>query len=311
MNSSAYQAIRNQTAWIDLSGRGKFRAAGEDRVRLFHAMCTNHLKQLLPGTGCYAFFLTANGRIIADANIFAMPDYLLIDTEPETRERFQEHIEKFIIADDVTLHDFTDAYATIGVEGPGVEDVLHRCGVPTAQLPYTIAEWSHCEVAHVSYTGGPGYRFFVPVEHKQDLIALLDVPQCDAATADVVRLEYGKPRYGVDFSDTNIPQETPLTDTAVHFNKGCYIGQEIVERVRSRGHVNKLLVHFEMDGPEPPPAQARIQAGDREIGEVTSSAFSPTLNRVVGFAITRAEALTSGTELTAAGHPVLVKSPIS
>jgi aminomethyltransferase len=308
MNSSAYEALRNEAAWIDLSGRGKFRAAGEDRIRLFHAMCTNHLQQLVPGTGCYAFFLTANGRIIADANIFAMPDYLLIDTEPETRSSFQEHIEKFIIADDVTLHDFTDAYATIGVEGPKAEEVLQRCGIPAAHLPYTVAEWSHCEVAHVSYTGGPGYRFFVPVEHKEDLVRQLAVPECDVSTADIVRLEHGKPRYGVDFSATNIPQETLLTEIAVHFNKGCYIGQEIVERVRSRGHVNRILVRFEMDTPDVPPAETKIQAAGQEVGEITSAAFSPALNRVVGLAITRAEALAAGTELTAAGQPLHARS---
>src|SRR5919106_4918026 len=106
--TNTYDALRNRAAYIDLSGRGNIRATGEDRVRLLHAMTTNHVEQLQPGTGCYGFFLTAQGRILADVNLFCMPDYILLDTEPETRQRVREHLERYIIADDVTLEDFTD-----------------------------------------------------------------------------------------------------------------------------------------------------------------------------------------------------------
>src|SRR5215203_7344552 len=127
MDLEAYSALREHAAWIDLSGRGKIRATGEDRARLLHSMTTNHIQELIPGTGCYAFFLTPQGRIIADANIFCMPDYLLIDTEPAARQRVLEHLEKFIIADDVMLHDFTDDYGTINIEGPWAEEALKKC----------------------------------------------------------------------------------------------------------------------------------------------------------------------------------------
>src|SRR3954470_2146452 len=102
MDRNSYDALRERAAWIDLTGRGKIRATGDDRARLLHSMTTNNIQALLPGEGCYTFFLTAQGRIIADANIFAMTDYLLIDTEPETKQRVYEHLDKFIIADDVT-----------------------------------------------------------------------------------------------------------------------------------------------------------------------------------------------------------------
>ena len=150
MDPQSYAALYERAASIDLSDRGKIRATGEDRARLLHSMTTNNIQELIPGAGCYTFFLTAQGRIIADANIFCMPDYLLIDTEPETRLRVMEHLDKFIIADDVLLHDFTDDYGTINIEGPQAEAVLRRFDVPTAHLPYSFAEWSHCEVAHVT-----------------------------------------------------------------------------------------------------------------------------------------------------------------
>src|SRR5215203_3315357 len=222
MDRNSYDALRERAAWIDLSGRGKIRATGEDRARLLHSMTTNHIQELLPGSGCYAFFLTAQGRIIADANIFCMPDYLLIDTEPETRQRVLEHLEKFIIADDVMLHDFTDDYGTINIEGPQAEAVLRGFNVPTAHLAYSFAEWSHCEVAHVTYTGQPGYSFMFPVEQRDTVLAHLTgagVPHADIATAETVRVENARPRFGVDITETTLPQETQIVN-AVHPSKG-------------------------------------------------------------------------------------------
>ena len=269
MDRNSYDALRERAAWIDLTGRGKIRATGEDRARLLHSMTTNNIQDLLPGEGCYTFFLTAQGRIIADANVFAMTDYLLIDTEPQTKQRVYEHLNKFIIADDVTLHDFTNDYNTVNVEGPQAEDMLRSLDLPAAHLPCSIAEWSHCEVAHVTYTGQRGYSLFIPCEHKEDVIAKLTaagVVQADLPTADVVRIENGRPRFGVDFTENNLPQETQQMH-AVHFSKGCYLGQEIVERVRSRGHVNKVLVPIEIEASEAPAAGAVIEVDGKEAGQ--------------------------------------------
>ena len=301
MDPHSYASLHERAAWIDLSGRGKIRATGDDRARLLHSMTTNHIQELLPGSGCYTFFLTAQGRIIADANIFCMPDYLLIDTEPETRLRVLEHLEKFIIADDVCLHDFTDDYGTINIEGPQAEAVLRRFDVPTAHLPFSFAGWSHCEVAHVSYTGQPGYSFIFPVEQRDAVLAHLTgagVPHADIATAEVVRLENGRPRYGVDISETTLPQETQLGH-AVHPSKGCYIGQEIVERVRSRGHVNKVIASIDIQTSEAPAPGAKIEADGKEVGVITSSAYSPARSHVVALGTVRTEAV--GAPLTVHG----------
>ncbi|HYP04717.1 MAG TPA: glycine cleavage T C-terminal barrel domain-containing protein, partial [Bryobacteraceae bacterium] len=304
-------ALHEGAAWIDLSGRGKIRATGDDRVRLLHSMTTNHIQNLLPGSGCYAFFLSAQGRILADANIFCMPDYLLIDTEPETRQRVIEHLDKFIIADDVTLHDFTDDYGTINIEGPEAEAILRRFDVPTAHLPFSFAEWSHCEVAHVTYTGQPGYSFIFPVEQRESVLAHLTgagVPHADIATADVVRIENGRPRYGVDISEMTLPQETPLAH-AVHSAKGCYIGQEIVERVRSRGHVNKMIAALDVQHDSPPAPGAKVNADGKEVGVVTSAAFSPSRNHVVALGTVRAEALNG--KLTVDGASASVRRAVT
>jgi len=125
-----YKELRGGAAWLDVSGRGKIRVAGEDRARLLHAMTTNHIQQLTPGTGCYAFFLTAQGRILADVNVLCRQDSFLLDAEPETPHKLLEHLDKFIIADDVTLEDLTPALATIAVEGRNHPTSLLRQGLP-------------------------------------------------------------------------------------------------------------------------------------------------------------------------------------
>src|SRR5215472_16965253 len=110
-----YEALRNSAAWLDSSARGKIELTGEDRARLLHAMTTNHVQQLTPGAGCYAFFLNAQGRILADVNVLCRPDHFLLDLEPETREKIYQHLDRYIIADDATLEDITEQTATIAV----------------------------------------------------------------------------------------------------------------------------------------------------------------------------------------------------
>jgi aminomethyltransferase len=307
MNTAGYEALRNSAAWIDLSGRGKIRVTGEDRARLLHAMTTNHVQQLVPGEGVYAFFLNAQGRIQADVNLFALKDQLLLDTEPEVKQKVYEHLDKFIIADDAYLADVTDDLATINIEGPGAQDVLNELGAQAPATEHGIAIWGNALVAAVTSTGSPGYSIFIPVSEKADLLVSLEkleIPEADREAAEAVRLENGRPRYGTDFTDANIPQETQQMH-ALHFSKGCYLGQEIVERVRSRGHVNRVLVPLEIEAPEDV-MTGKIEAGGKEVGTITSTAFSPSLNKVVAMGIVRAEALLAK-DLTAAGYPALVK----
>ncbi len=312
MEQKAYDALRNRAAFLDLTGRGKLRASGEDRARLLHAMCTNQVHDLMPGMGCYAFFLSSQGRILADANIFCLPDHLLLDTDPETRATLQEHLDKFIIADDVTLADFTPITATINVEGKDAERVMSELGGPAAHVPYAVVEWGKKQVAHTNYTGTPGYSIFVMDDEKEALLDELraaGVVEADQETIELVRIENGHPRFGKDFSAANIPQETQRMD-AVHFSKGCYLGQEIVERVRSRGHVNRTLVSVEIDAPQAPLAHSKVTGNGKEVGEITSAAFSPTHNKTVAIAMLRAESLSGplqceGAELRVRKQPSL------
>lgn len=277
--TEGYRALRDGAAWLDLSSRGKIAATGEDRARFLHAMSTNHIQQLAPGGGCYAFFLNVQGRIQADANVLCLEDRFLLDTEPETRERLRQHLEKYIIADDVTLEDISGQLAAVGLEGPEAEGLLLRLGAPAPQAGYSHKRWEEAIVARISFTGAPGFRIFLPSAQKEELVGRLQSAGAVSAgpeDARIVRLEHGKPRYGEDILDTTLPQETRQMH-AIHFNKGCYLGQEIVERIRARGHVNRRL------------EAVQLNPGEKPAGEVTSSALSPALGKTVALAYVRAQ----------------------
>lgn len=278
--------------YLDLSARGKIIAAGEDRVRLLHAMTTNHIQQLTAGQGCYAFFLNPQGRILADANIFVLPDRILIDVEPDVRERLFQHLDKFIIADDVTLEDASESLSAMGVEGPGAAEAIVAMGAPVPESAYSHLDWNGAIVARVSSTGLPGFRIFAPKEQLPSFVA------ADGESIRIARLEHGKPRYGEDIFDTTLPQETQQMH-ALHFSKGCYIGQEIVERIRSRGHVNRLLTGLRIDAPTAPSSGTKLTAEGAEIGEITSAAFSPGLGKVVALGYVRAQYAAAGSRLRA------------
>ncbi|MBI5281969.1 MAG: folate-binding protein YgfZ [Candidatus Solibacter usitatus] len=257
---TGYEALRQGAAIIDLSARGRIRATGEDRLRLLHAMTTNHVQEMRAGTSLYAFFLNAQGRILADADIWCGAEAALVDVEPETREKVFQHIDRYIIADDVTLEDVTETTAEIGVEGPGAE-ALRREGIAIGN----------------TVTGQPGFRLIVPVDEKEALLAELRAAgavEASAEEARAVRLENGRPRYGEDMTEANLAQETGQM-RALHFNKGCYLGQEIVERVRSRGHVNRTLRALRIEGTDVPAAGTKVMSADKEAGEITSAAYSP------------------------------------
>lgn len=293
-----YDALRNGAAWIDLAGRGKILATGEDRARLLHAMTTNHVQQLQPGQGLYAFFLTPQGRILADVNLFRREDALLLDLEPETGGKIYEHLDKYIIADDVTLENATEGLPTVGIEGPKAEEALRSLGAPIPAEEFSLALWGGRMVARVNQTGQPGFAVFVPAGERAALLGELEragAPQAEADAVKAVRLENGRPRYGDDFSEKTLPQETGLLH-ALHFQKGCYIGQEIVERVRARALLHRGLGHVRMEGSRVPEGGTEIHAGGQKVGEITSAAYSPAQGCVFALAYLRLDFKKPGVE---------------
>jgi aminomethyltransferase len=269
-------------------------------------MTTNQVKDLVSGGGCYVFFLNAVGRILADANVLCFDEYLLLDTEPEIRAFLMEHLDKYIIADDVTLEDITASTSAFAVEGPRAESILRESGFPVPDKPLAHLAHGVFTVVHATSTGAPGYRIVGPIGSAAALPAeLMELPEASPTDSQAVRLEHFFPRYGDDITVANLPQETGVME-ALHFTKGCYIGQEIVERVRSRGHVNRMLVGLRIEATGALPRGAKVFFEGNQVGETTSSAFSPGLEETLAMAYVRVNAAKPGTEVMVEDHPAQV-----
>ena len=286
-----YRALREGAAWFDISERARIRATGEDRIRLLHALASNVIEGLGPGEWTETFFLNPQGRIQARARVYVLEDAVLVETDGSCREALLSYLESYIIMDDVSLEDSTEATAAIAVEGPLAASVLSGTSVePGERRPSSLS-------------GSSGFWVEIPPANKAALVAELESAGAVAAAPEDVetgRVENKVPRYGVDYSDANIPHETQLLDL-VSFSKGCYVGQEIVERVRSQGKVNRLLVPVEIDATDvPDDLTARLD--DQPMGTVTSPTPSPASGKVRGFALLRREAVEVGT-FTVNGRP--------
>ena len=295
-----YRALHEQAGWFDLSARGRIRLTGEDRARLLHAMTTQQVEQMKPGDGCYAFFLNAQGRILADVHIFCFEDYFLLDTEPETRQKIYDHIDRYIIADDATLEDVTGSLTAIAIEGPAAETILKSIAAPVPPVEHATLAWGDRTVARISATGAGGFRVFLPSPAKKEFIASLRIPQANTQDVRLVRIEHGQPRYGEEITERYLVQETAQLH-AVNFNKGCYLGQEIVERVRSRAQIHRILRALLIESTDAPEVGAKLHAAETEVGEVVSAAFSPALAKVVAMAYLKIAAAEPGTKLSLNG----------
>lgn len=301
--SPGYEALRTAAAQIDLSNRGRIRVTGEDRARLLHAMSTNDIQNLELGHGAYAFFLTAVGRILADAHIYNLGESLFLDTEPETASKLAEHLDKYIIADDAYLENETDQLFSTGIEGPQSLEAAARLGIPVPGKPLEVLGYDHGFVVRLASTGPMGLRIFGPSRPDFDL------PHADAEDARLVRMENGIPRYGDDISERYLVQETQQTH-AVHSNKGCYLGQEIVERVRSRGQVHRFLMPVRIHSQIPPAPGTKLLLDGQAAGEITSAALSPALGEVVAFAYIRSEPAHAKPTLTLADSEPPVRATL-
>ena len=307
--TAGYEALTARAGLLDLSARGRVRVTGDDRARLLHALTTNHVQQMKAGDGLYAFFLNAQGRILADAAIFCFDDHLLLDTESSTLRALYAHIDHYIIADDVTLEDVTGQTFCLSLEGPQSAEVAAHAGISVPHHRFSHARWGDFTAASCASTGSHGLRVFGPAVRKDEAILLLENAGAVAATAgdaELVRLENFVPSYGCDITDSNLPQETQQIH-ALHFQKGCYLGQEIVERIRSRGHVNKLLMGFRLEAAAAPASGTKLMLEGQPAGEVTSAALVAGV--VFGLAYVRVPGARSGAMAAIDGHPVELFAP--
>lgn len=292
-------ALVHSAAVYDLGYLTRIRLTGEDRVRWLNGMVTNTVQSLPPGYGNYTLILNAQGRIQGDGYVFRAADHLLFQTDRSQAPRLLAHLDHFIIMDDVELFELDAGTTTLGLAGPQALRILESLNLP---VPETMG-FVTATLQGIPMTVVNAYSVLVPrVElwlAAKDVAAVWQtlteagaVPAGFAALESLRILE-GTPLYGVDMSDRYLPQETSLT-RALNFSKGCYLGQEIVERIRSRATVHRTLRQFELNGSLPAPgAELRAEGDDKTIGELTSAAHYalPGLPRTFAIGMIRIEAL--------------------
>ncbi|HTR42175.1 MAG TPA: glycine cleavage T C-terminal barrel domain-containing protein [Pseudomonadales bacterium] len=308
-----YKALREAAGVIDLSFRGRICLLGNDRVRFLHGQITNDVKKLGVGEGCYAALTSAKGKMESDLNVFSLPDELLLDFEPGLAQKVSQRLEKFVVADDVQIAEVTPHYGLLSVQGPKAGAVLEAVGLGKApEKNLAIVKIPDATLGEIYLANQPrifpgkfGFDLFVP---NAALGAVMDKliaaakavggGGCGWTALETARIEAGIPRFGVDMDETNLPMEC-IESRAMSFNKGCYIGQEVLNRIHAIGHVTKELRGLRLPGD----LKALPQKGDKlfrdgkETGYITSAVKSPALNINIALGYVRREANQIGTEL--------------
>jgi folate-binding protein YgfZ len=300
------QAIREGAAIAPITDRAFLRITGSDATRWLNGMVTNNIKDLAPGEGNYNFLLNAQGRIQGDCTIYREPNEgnatFLLETDKSQIETIHQILDKFIIMDDVELSELRGGSRFLLVLGPRAVSALESIGLPyISPNIYKIAELSDGPIA--LFTNGTENRFVLSGEKDQIefIRPKLGLPELSPEALKAHRILTTTPRYGQDIRDRDLPQETAQTH-ALHFAKGCYLGQEIVERIRSRGQVHRTFTQFRLTGtlPELP---APLEANGKPAGELTSAIQIGDDLIALGYA--RREALDTHQTLTYPGGTAL------
>jgi folate-binding protein YgfZ len=319
--AAEYRSARDTVALIDKNYRAYLSFTGPDRVRYLNAILTNNIKDLAAGHGIVSLLLNPQGHILAEIETYAFADRLLCVSYAMIRERLIEMLDKFIIMDDVTLTDETPRYGTLALEGPKAAALVKEVsGADLAKLEELSSRGGKvgsipCFITKRSPGGVPGAEFLVESGKLPELWqVLLDAVRWHEgapmgyAALSATRLAQGVPWFGYDFGEKQIPHEAALQDSHISYTKGCYTGQEIVERVRSRGQVNRQRVQLVFSGDVVPAVDTILTQDGKEVGYVTRAARTWDPPRILGMGYVRKEAAAAGSTLQwASGTATVVK----
>lgn len=312
--SQPYRAAREAAA-LHTPSRGLLVVSGRDRASYLQGLLTNDVSALTAGQGCYAAYLTAQGRMISDLHAYELGDVLLLTLPPQTTATVLAKLDQFIFSEDVQLGDVSATFAAIDVLGPHASRVIGTAtGIGPVELDALPPHGNLRSqvlgqpviLLRVDDTGIDGFELLAPPELMPAITAALrgaGSTDLDPASAEALRIEAGVPRFGADMDEETIPLEAGIESRAISFTKGCYVGQEIIIRVLHRGHgrVARRLVGLAF-GPETevPAAGTTLHGADRDLGQVTSSAMSPSLGHPVALGYVKRDAAEPGTIVTTA-----------
>ena len=320
-----YAALHLSAVALDLSFRGRICLTGGDRARFLHGQVTNDVNRLKPGEGCYAALTTAKGKLESDLNIYCLEEELLLDFEPGLTGAVSQRLENFIVADDVQVVDVGPHYGLFSVQGPEAEAVIRKLGLSEAipSQPFNSLRIADAALGEIYLMNQPrvgtrGFDLFVPAAALEALAEQLAAAVkvcggrfCGWEALEMARIEAGIPRFGTDMDERNLALECGIEGRAVSFTKGCYVGQEVLNRIHTLGHVNQELRGLRLaDDSKPLPEKgAKLFHGGKEAGYITSAVASPTLKANIALGYVRREVKQIGSELTlrAGGQESLVR----
>ena len=284
-----YAAVRDGGAGlIDLSARGRISVSGSEAVMFLNGLITNDLKALGENRWLPAAFPNVQGRLLAAVRVMRRAHDFLLDTEAATHAKVLKLIERFTLAGDFKVADVTEATALISLQGRRAAEIVERM------------DRDEITIVPATHTAEKGFDLIVSAERKAELWQTLrdsGATPVSERVQEILRIEAGIGRYGRDMDESNVVTETNLDD-AVSYTKGCYVGQEIIVRIKHRGHVAKKLTGLRFDTDQPVEAGSVIKSpDDKEIGRVTSATFSPKLQTTIGLGYVRYEHLTPGTPI--------------
>ncbi len=288
-------ALRMGAGLIDLAWRGVVEMSGRDRARFLHGMCTNDIKKLQPGQGCLAAIVNRQGKMVAEMIVHAAENALLLEMDRSNLQPTIDHLQKFLVADDVALK-VSDA-AVLSVCGPRAQSLLGVRDLPD----FHFMMRDGVVVTRNRTLGVEGYHLLVPASKPGEADGILGhgVAPAGFEAQEALRIENGFPRWGADMDATLLPMEAGLEAIAISYAKGCYIGQEVIQRVKTYSEPPRMLVQLEVADAA---AGDKIGKGAEEAGLVTSASGPFALGLV------RKEYKAPGTEVTAAGKPARVRA---
>ena len=280
-----YLAIHAGAAIGAIAPRGQIAVAGPDRATFLHGLLTNDTASLAPGSGCYAAWLTPQGRMLCDLHVLESGDMILLDVPAADVQQAAGRLEQFHFTEDVQIAAL-DSLRSVWVHGPAAAGMLD--GEFSAWMQYQNARIELAGVsvviARIDQLGVPGFAIYVDAQQEDEVTAVLSARgalHATPATLEAARIEAGYPVFGIDMTSETIPLEAGIEDRAISLTKGCYVGQEVIIRVLHRGHgrVARKLVRLQVEG-DAPPRGSKVLGGDRDIGFITSAAESPRLGAV-------------------------------
>ena len=315
VSTNGYQAARAGAAILERDERGRIVVSGGDRASYLQGLLTNDVQALKAGEGCYAAYLTPQGRMIADVFVYELGDVILLTVPLAQTKVVLERLDQMVFSEDVQLGDATGAFRTRTIVGPDAARILSVVlGMPLDDLSSLSTHGNRrvqydgqpAIVTRVVDTGEPGFDVHVDLARADPLtraITSTGAMALEPADAEAMRIESGTPAFNRDMNEETIPLEAGIEQRAISFTKGCYVGQEVIIRVLHRGHgrVARKLVGLTLDGHAAPSAGATITADGRDVGHVTSSAFSPALQRPIALAYVHRDVVAPGTVVSVDG----------